>query len=273
MLPNHFIIGAIKAGTTSLASLLRQHPEVFVSNPKELHFFSDPDNFAKGRAWYESHFASAEGKKVVLEATPNYAAMRTYPGALDRLGEMIPDARLIFMVRHPLERIMSHWYFGFGAGWDVPPFNEAVRTRSLFVDPSRYGEQADAMRAKFGAGNLHVIFLDEFKARPDEELARLCRFLRIDPTFQFADADVPRNAMATAGVYRWINKNVPFLHKVRTIIPPRVRRALREGVLKKVERRPEWDAETMRWIIGELAEDSRRFLRSCGKPEDYWRFD
>ena len=273
MLPNHLIIGAIKSGTTTLATLLRQHPEVFVCNPKEIHYFNRDDNYARGLAWYESHFEGADGHKVVMEATPNYSALRTHPETLDRLAGLIPDAKLIYIVRHPIERIRSHWYFLYGTGAESRPFEEALREDTIYLDVSRYAEHTAAMRARFGADHLHVLFLDDFKADPDAELARVCRFLDVDPDFRFADADVPRNSMATAGLFRWGKKHVPGFVPMKNAVPVRTRRWLRERVLKKIERRPEWSPDTKRWVLGEIAPDTRRFLEAEGKPPDYWVLD
>ena len=71
MLPNLLIIGAQKCGTTWLARMLGQHPDVFMAE-EEIHFFDRAHNFARGTAWYESHFAAAAGQSAVGEKTPDY---------------------------------------------------------------------------------------------------------------------------------------------------------------------------------------------------------
>ncbi|RMH23827.1 MAG: sulfotransferase [Planctomycetota bacterium] len=269
MLPNHLIIGAIKSGTTTLATLLRQHPEVFVTDPKELHFFNREENYAKGIGWYESHFAGAEGRKVVMEATPNYSALRTHPETLDRIAAHLPQVRLIYIVREPIERIRSHWYFLYGTGVETKPFERALREEPIYLDASRYFEHTEAMRARLGADRLRVMFLDDFTADPAGEMARLCRWLGVDDRFEFENVDVPRNAMAAAGLFRRAAR-VPGFVPMKNAVPIRARRFIRERILKKIERRPPWPADLLSWVRQEIGPDTARFLAREGKPEGFW---
>jgi len=270
MLPNALIVGAIKSGTTTLAELLRQHPEVFVSRPKELHFFSHEENFAKGLTWYESHFEGAEQCKAILEATPNYSATRTYPQALERIAEDLPDVRLVYIVRHPVERVLSHWSFFYAKGRDVPPIDKAVRADPLYLDVSRYAEHTRKMRERFGDDRVHVMFLDDFKADPHVEMARLCEYLGVDSTFRFVDVDIPRNSMAAAGMFRWGLKHIPGFVAAKNKVPLRARARLKRSVLKKIQK-PAMPEETQRWLADQLRDDAEAFLEAHGKPVDYWK--
>src|SRR5688572_6261293 len=110
MLPNLIIIGAQKCGTSALHHYIHLHPEICMSAQKELNFFIESGNWSKGLAWYESNFGGKAGKaKIYGEASPNYT---DYPGTREvpeRMHGIVPDVKLIYMVRHPIERIISQY--------------------------------------------------------------------------------------------------------------------------------------------------------------------
>src|SRR4051812_23135116 len=104
LLPNLLVIGAAKAGTTSLWHYLDAHPSVFMAPAKELHFFDLDENWNRGIPWYAEHFAGSESSPVVGEATPGYTRYPHRPHAAARAAATVPDARLIYLVRDPIER-------------------------------------------------------------------------------------------------------------------------------------------------------------------------
>ena len=106
-LPNLIVIGAQKCGTSVLHYYLSLHPEVSMSKPKELNFFIEERNWPRGVDWYTAHF-DAEAR-VRGEASPNYTAFPQHQGVPERMASVVPDAKLIYMVRDPLERIAAHW--------------------------------------------------------------------------------------------------------------------------------------------------------------------
>jgi len=105
MLPNFIIIGAQKCGTTSLHHYLDQHDEIVMSKVKELNFFNEELNWSKGLKWYEAHF-QGEGK-MRGEASPHYTNYPMSPGVAKRMKEIVPDAKIIYLVRDPVERLIS----------------------------------------------------------------------------------------------------------------------------------------------------------------------
>ena len=105
--PNFLIIGAGKSGTTSLWSLLGQHPEIFVSRIKEPSFFSNDEQYTRGWMWYESLFRGARGENAIGEASNSYSATGIHPDTVRRIVESLPGVRLIYLVRNPFERMES----------------------------------------------------------------------------------------------------------------------------------------------------------------------
>jgi Sulfotransferase domain len=107
MRPNFIVIGAQKCGTSALHHYLRQHRDISMSKPKELNFFIDTKNWDRGVSWYELHWP--EQIAVRGEVSPNYTAHPHLGGVPERMHSVVPDARLIFLVRDPIQRVVSQY--------------------------------------------------------------------------------------------------------------------------------------------------------------------
>src|ERR671935_979384 len=181
VLPNLIVIGAAKCGTTSLHEYLDEHPEISMSAEKELHFFVDGKNWGRGLAWYESHFDSAA--PVRGESSPGYSAFPLYRGVPERMAETIPDAKLVYLVRDPVERIASH-YTHRTVNWpEMGSLEDALadpHAREWLVTPSHYWLQLEQYFAHFPAEQILVVDSDELR----ESLPRVFEFVGVDPSFR-----------------------------------------------------------------------------------------
>jgi len=106
-LPNLIIIGAMKCATTSLHYYLNLHPQISMSEEKELDFFIHKNNWHKGIEWYKTNFTG--NASVYGESSPNYTKYPFFNGVPERMHAVVPDAKLIYVVRDPIERIISHY--------------------------------------------------------------------------------------------------------------------------------------------------------------------
>lgn len=123
-LPQFLIIGAQKAGTSSLFSYLNQHPEVMAATRKEAGFFSK--KYSKGSSWYRTRFPSKENIKsgyISGEATPEYFF---HPHAAKRISHLLPDIRLILILRNPVERAISHYYHSVKIAYEKLALEDAL---------------------------------------------------------------------------------------------------------------------------------------------------
>lgn len=109
MLPNFLIIGAAKSGTTSLYRYLRDHPQVFMAHSKELKFFASRTRWGFGPGWYAWQCSDADGAVAIGEASPSYTRYPQRRGVPERVAQVLPDARLVYLIRHPIERMRSHY--------------------------------------------------------------------------------------------------------------------------------------------------------------------
>jgi hypothetical protein len=181
-LPNLVIIGAQKCGTTALHSYLVRHPQVSMSQPKELNFFIEELNWKKGVDWYRGHFD--HNARVRGESSPDYTADPWYPGVAARMHSLIPDAKLIFMVRDPIERIRAQWIHNYSNRAQDKPLAEAVlEPGSTYVPRSSYHHQLQRFLEHYPMSQVLILDQAEMLERRRMTLPWVFRFLGIDDGF------------------------------------------------------------------------------------------
>jgi hypothetical protein len=181
MLPNFLVIGAMKAGTTSLHRYLREHPQVFMPADKELDFFVAEKRWVHGRSWYEAQFAAADGAIAVGEASPTYTMYPQFPGVADRVAELLPNARLVYSVRHPIERMRSHYLHEVEKGRERAPIGRALTTDRRYLDASRYAMQLEQYLDRFPAERVRVITAEQLRGDRVATVRDVLAFLGVDP--------------------------------------------------------------------------------------------
>jgi len=184
MLPNLIVIGAIKCGTTSLHYYLDQHPEIKMSSPKEVGFFDTPRNWEKGTRWYESHFKGHA--KIFGETTPSYT---TYPfprGIPKKMHSIIPDVKLIYIVRDPIERIISHYLQHYKKRLRHISLEQALLDfdHNYLAVASKYFMQLKQYLEYFPLERIHIISLEELETNPFGIMKKLFSFLGVDNSFE-----------------------------------------------------------------------------------------
>lgn len=130
-LPTFIVVGAMKAGTTSLAAYLGSHPEVFVTTPKEARFFgsSSDENWPRGLGWYRQLFTSSAGARARGEASPGYTMAPHVPHVPERIASVVPDVRLVYLLRNPVGRIRSAYIDRSSRGVESMPLREALHAK------------------------------------------------------------------------------------------------------------------------------------------------
>lgn len=182
-LPDFLIVGGQRCGTTWLASMLDQHPEIAMGAPKELHYL-ERFVLTHDRSWYERHFpAAADAPPHVGDATPSYGNLG--PAAVEAVDAVLPGVRVILIVRHPIERSWSHICKGYGPGPTRPV--EFLRLRKGLIDHHRTTQRsrndfvgmARTWRAGLGPDRVHVAWFDDLVEAPDRFLGDVGRFLGV----------------------------------------------------------------------------------------------
>jgi hypothetical protein len=270
--PNFIVIGSMKSGTTTLCYLLGQHPDVFMAHPKEPEFFCKKEIYARGWDWYQLLFANVKKESAIGEGSTSYTKAPLFSNVPERIVRHLPHARLIYIVRHPLERIESHWMHRIKHG-DTRSFNKMLQQYPNLIDTSRYWHQIQQYRTYFGDDQILVTFFDELKTKPEKVLEQCFSFLGVDHRVKLANPAerlyVTRQFKVESDLLKRAKANTA-LSVVSRFIPVHLKNLLRERFEIRVDGRPAWDPTRRRWVINEIAEDVRTFLDFYGKPVDYW---
>lgn len=280
VIANTFVIGAMKCATTGLCDLLSQHPDAFLCRPKEPDFFSRDEEYAKGLQWYAGLFGSAGECRVRCDGSTSYTKGLEYPRAAERLARLVPDARLIYMVRDPFERIGSHWAHEVLKGRTRLEMEAFVRSHPEAIDISCYWRQIQRYRDHFPDDRICVLFFEDYRQSVQAIVDRYCAFLDI-PRFSIDGLNMDRNETSSrrrdiAPIrmlrrYRWFDVQI---ERSRQVIPPTIRRRLKQYLKSGTVVRPAaWTPELRGWVGDQLADDNQRFLATYGKPADFWSPD
>jgi hypothetical protein len=197
-LPDFLILGAQKAGTTALYAYLRWHPQVTGPSFKEVSFFDR--HYARGERWYRAHLPIRRSG-IVGEASPSYLF---HPLASERVARMLPRARLIALLRNPVDRAFSHYQHEVALGREELSFEDALAREDermqgelerMLRDPSyfsyawwnhtyaargRYAEQLERWLDAFPREQLLVLFTEELAADTAGTYRRVLDFLGVD---------------------------------------------------------------------------------------------
>lgn len=294
-LPNFAIAGAPKSGTTALWAYLAEHPDVFLASQKEPAFFTQvvgemengmvgtgpthTGRYSKGLEWYESLFHGYSGQSAVGEASTVYLSA---PDAPELMLRHIPSARLIFVLRDPVDRAYSHYWQEYRRGWRLPPFTDMLRDHHPRLEYYRhvgaYAEHLSRFLRSFPRDRICVLLFEELRADPLGSLSRVCEFLGIDSSFQpealrqrFKEQKRPRNRAAA----RLLSSMQAS--PVRDRVPPPLR-----SVLTTVGRRlirwnladngyPPLSAELRMRVVGEFERDIEFVEQWTGHSLERWR--
>lgn len=279
-LPNFIIIGAQKAGTTSLFQYLKQHPQVYMSPIKEPQFFAldgarldfrgpylKSVNIIKNIEAYKSLFHGVSDEKAIGEGSTWYLYSQRAP---ERIRSNIPDVKLIAMLRHPADRAYSNFLHCIRLGIEpLIDFEQALRDEETRLS-SRWGHpwyytrkgfyysQLKRYFQKFDVDQIRVYLYEDFKANPTLIIHDISRFLEIDQTF-VPDVSVKHNEsppiIKSSTLHNFLNK--PNLAK--SIIAPFLTKGVRQLLVTNLNNinlvRPQLSNDVRRKLIKLYRED------------------
>lgn len=261
-LPSFFIGGAPKCGTTSLANALGQHPRVFIPAQKELSFFHC-DSYHRGLDTYARFFDQARSGQIAGEATPDYLASEV---AALRINECLPQSRHVFVIRAPVDRALSHYWFRWNSGRETRTLERVIGDElsspqalqaGYMLRYGLYSEQIARYRRLFGHDRVQVLLFEELTARPDAALREVCGFLGIPPVLHALPKDnaarAPRSLVAARALSAFVKSDGTLKQMLRDIVPAGTRRAVRRR-LQHVLSRPTRRAVADPALVARLAQ-------------------
>lgn len=181
--PNLFIVGAMKSGTTTLHNLLARHPDIYMSaQPKEPAYFNKPAPSAAETAWYEGLFEAGAACRYRGESSTDYSKLPMYPGCAERIRAHAPEARILYIMRDPWQRAISHYWWQVEWSAEGRPLREVLQASSEIFDVGDYARQLQPYWQQFGRERVLVLTLEELEQAPQALLAGVFSWLGLDPS-------------------------------------------------------------------------------------------
>lgn len=274
-LPNFLVIGAQKAGTTSLFRYLGEHPDVFVPDVKEPHFFDGHLAWHRGLAWYESLFADAAGATAVGEASTSYTMHPAIAGVPERIAGVLPDVRLVYVLRHPVERMRSSWAHAVSRGVEVRSIGEALLADRRYADMSRYAHQLEQYLEWFDRSQILLLTAEDLRDRRAETLQRVLVFLGLrtdwEPPSLGTEFHPSRGKLGPRPVVRRLGLAPAVAGPTADRLPAPVRRPVQRLALRPLDpAEMHLDEDLRRRVTDLVRADVERLRGHLGPTFDGW---
>jgi len=252
--PTFLGIGELKAATTTLFFYLRQHPDIFLPEQKELRFFAfdanNPSHKTKKKSvfpvttWedYLSYFSSAIGYQAIGEISPNYLHSVT---AAQRIREFLPNVKLVAIIRNPVDRLISEYEMAVRLGNEnrsITSFiKEGIKNHEWMIESSFPGKNLQRFYDKFDASQIKVLLFDEFIRDPLNCVREVCEFIGVDPEYHFAfvgnmsKGGIP-TSKGVAKIYQLIKSYRTYFRPVARYVPSSAKSFIRSALSKNMKK-------------------------------------
>jgi hypothetical protein len=229
--PDFIIIGAMKSATSSLHVQLESQPGIFMSEPKEPNFFSDDAEYRHGTDFYLSLFANAGERDLCGESSTHYTKLPDYPQTVSRMKALLPKVKLIYVMRHPIHRLVSHYTHQWSENEIRCDINDAINSCPELINYSRYSYQLKPYFESFGRESVLPVFFQALKQYPQRELERVARFIGYRGSVSWEQSIRAQNPSAERlrrfPGYRVMVDSPPMAFLRRALVPKSVRTAIK----------------------------------------------
>jgi hypothetical protein len=297
-LPNFFIIGAAKSGTTALYRYLQQHPEVYLPTVKEPRFFAyDPgdrtayagpnanrliDGIIRDQARYEALYSAVTFEKAIGDVSPAYMPSAI---AARRISEAVPHARIVAILRNPVDRAYSHFIDNVQSGWEpVHDFERVLELRQQreeerwwrkwdYVGNGFYGEQLGRYFAVFPRDRIRVYLYEDLERGPRQLMRDLHGFLGVDPSEE-PDVSTRHNVSGlprSASVHAVLTGGGRLREWLKRLVPAPARRAVRTRLERGNLHKPEMPDRVRTLLKETYREDIERLSDLIQRDLSSWR--
>lgn len=242
--PDFLIIGAMKAGTTTLYRDLQTNPRVFLPEDKEPHSLCDDRVLTpEGREEYARLFRPARDDQVCGEASTGYTKLPDYPGVVERAAAVLPaHAKFMYIVRDPVKRLISHHHHAFTEGRCSGDIERAIEELPELMEYSRYATQVRPWVERFGRERVKVLAFERMVKDRVGVYAEVCEWLGVKPDLARLDVTAVHNASEGKPVlsdgWRAVQESAVYRRAIRPLLSPRMKDALRRALLPKAPPRP-----------------------------------
>jgi hypothetical protein len=160
---------------------LRSHPDLVMPEMKEPEFFIREKNWCRGLDWYRSLFAERTDRQIAGEASPGYSAFPIFTGVPERIATIVPEVKIIYLIREPVERMVSAWVHSRFLGHDDQPLRRSLLTHTAYTSQSQYALQLERYLEYFDREAILVVRSEDLAADPIMTMKAVCVHIGVDP--------------------------------------------------------------------------------------------
>lgn len=274
MLVDFMMIGAQKCGTTSLAAQLAQHPGICFCSTKEPGFFHQHADWREQLSSYHALYAPKPGQ-LCGEASTMYTFLPEWRETHQRLFTYNPDLKLIYIMRNPVERVISNYTHDLVRNFVKAGPDTAVFQDPVYLNRSRYAVQMRPYRELFGAEKILLLIFEEYVRDQGRALEQVATFLGINPQ-PFAEMQAV-HAHQSVGNYQLRSETArtvarsPLFRRLRAYVPAAVRQPIRRRFSQKLDVQPEFSSTLRREIWRFVEDDVAQIEAWLGRELTVWR--
>ncbi|GAB6139454.1 sulfotransferase [Methylosoma difficile] len=292
LIPDFLIVGAMKSGTTTLYQYLCGHPDIFMTTPKEPGYFSRDSVYQKGKDWYLSLFKDARAGQWLGEASTCYSRWPHFADVPKRIHAFNKDVKLIFIMRHPVERAYSHYGHSlFTDNKHYRSFEEALDAEPEILDASKYMSQINRFLEYFPKEQILLVDFDALISDPDAIMQTVQAFIGCNVINLSIASEIKANEAGEASIKRKLTKQIYKIRRlpgisllVNVLLPAGSRNQLLHKLVDDLVGSPfgQWlkrrgkkrlsplNANTRVKLLSDLMEDTKALEVYWGKDLSKW---
>ncbi|MDD5069847.1 MAG: sulfotransferase [Candidatus Omnitrophica bacterium] len=271
-MPNCIIIGAQKAATSSLHHYMNTHPDIFMSEHKELNFFCRELTWRRGLKWYKKQFPG--DFKVFGESSPSYTNFPLYKGVAQRMRSVLPELKLIYLVRDPINRMISQYLDRVKGCNEHRPIEEAFleKENNVYLDYSKYFMQISEFLPFFSKKEILVLRAEDLSSNPERVLSQVFCFLGVEDNTSYCDftrkinvSDSKLKIKKPRKIVRYLLSDKTGARLMKALIPKSfTERMLQKSLSGEVIDRPVLSQSVRQELESRLKPDIDNFCSFCG---------
>lgn len=241
--PDFIIIGAMKSATSTLHSQLALQPDIFMTTPKEPNYFSDNSEYERGEDWYNSLFADAKANDLCGESSTHYTKLPDYPLTIERMAKRVESPKLIYVMRHPIDRLVSHYIHQWSQNIIKCDINQAIEQYDELIEYSCYAKQLAPYFKQFGSANVLPIFTEAIRNSPQKQLEKVASFIGYEKEVLWETDEVSQNIskdrIREFRGYDFLINSKLMTQLRRSLVPENLRNKVKNKL--SMQKRPEID--------------------------------
>jgi hypothetical protein len=262
----------MKSGTTSLHAYLGSHPQIFMCPEKEPEFFAKETVWSRGEEWYLNLFAAAKSEPVIGESSTVYSRIPLFPGVPERIAKFNPEARFIYVMRDPIERTISEYWYHVRFCGERRDMLTAIREDLRLTVASNYAMQLAPYFERFGSARIATLTFEELLRNPSNVSRQLFAWLGVDVSFVPPNLDQRENVTPQIIVLRKTGLLNHVGRALKPLIPSRMFLAAKRRlqVYESIDRNSSSVDEVIEFLKSIQKEQVARLGEMLGRSFPEW---